>query len=748
MRRTFLTVASMCVMAGPAFAQGAARTDTIPPAAGADSQAILKALDARVRANPKDAAAWNRIGMINWVLSDRSRATSGYRDPETVRLTHVADSTLKIAADAAPANAYYRLLVAKFLQSSQNPGAQKHFDIALDVARKGIDSVSWAEAAVSVGNVFWRRFDNVKNRRMNLTTDDVGRSISDAMQPVARNLGALAAAAEIDPFGDVPDWFQAMYGATPQLAWKDVGALIQRITMPLPADLNGASDYERASALFREAYAASPANARAFRSVAMALADSSRWHELDAFTRAHLARIPWDPNAWMALGLARQREGDGRGAAAAFDSAMANFTPAERARLDRIQRVLRPNDTARVTRANKDVQAATSSVYWRFADPLWSRPGNESRTEFLARVEFAELRWTVDELGVRGAETDRGDIYIRYGPPDIVAAIQPKASSDGNDIITFWLYKSGLMFSFSGMSMYGTARTPIYDRGMTDAIKEAQPVRWDNIGDLQVDTMPLQVARFRGGRDSVDVIVATKPPFAAITAASDVKEPMRSSFWLVRNGTVTVYDDSSTIDAPGPQSWTHRVAPGAYAYRAEASASGSLRAGRISAEIVADADSKSGFALSGFGISDVLIATRADAAATGARWSGLHAEPLAGAIARNGQLNLVWENYDFTAKDGVVQYTVAISIAREHTAAGRITARILGALAEIAQINLQGDRIVLTFDRSVPQSAAFADDVQIALGETPAGVYTVSLEVTDKVSGKKAARATRLVVRQ
>ena len=53
---------------------------------------------------------------------------------------------------------------------------------------------------------------------------------------------------------------------------------------------------------------------------------------------------------------------------------------------------------------------------------------NEYRLEFLARVVFADFRWTDDDLNLRGADSDRGDIYVRYGPPDTEMGIQGNAT--------------------------------------------------------------------------------------------------------------------------------------------------------------------------------------------------------------------------------------------------------------------------------------------------------------------------------
>ncbi|HYV99544.1 MAG TPA: GWxTD domain-containing protein, partial [Gemmatimonadaceae bacterium] len=526
--------------------------------------------------------------------------------------------------------------------------------------------------------------------------------------------------------------------------------LLQQTTMPLSSDVNGAIEYEKASELFREAYLTSPTNARAFRMVAMTLADSSRWIELQNFAVRHLRAIPWDPQAWLVLGLAQQRQRDTKGAGRSFDSAFVNMDATERAYYDRIERVLNPKDSTRLRNVNDAARDATNRLYWKYADPLWSRGGgNNTHIEFLARVVYAELRWTVDELNARGAGTDRGNVYIRYGPPDITAVLQPKATSEGQDVITYWLYKSGLMFSFSGMSTFGTAQTPLQDRFMAENIQEAQPVRWDNINDMTIDSMPLQVARFRGGKDSVDILVAARPPFARIAAASEVKEPVSSLFWLLKDGTMPVYQDSGVIANADIRTWSKRVAPGTYVYRAEASAPGSTRAARATSYLQANNDPKTGFALAGFGVSDLLVASQADAAVSTSRWSTLHVTPATGPVKSGSQINLVWENYEFGQKEGSAQYAVTLSLIRDQSAAGKIAAKVLGALASVAQIDdKQNDRIVVHLDRSQPYAAAFADAIQIGLGETPPGVYTLTLEIADKVSGQTARRSQQLLIQR
>jgi hypothetical protein len=143
-----------------------------------------------------------------------------------------------------------------------------------------------------------------------------------------------------------------------------------------------------------------------------------------------------------------------------------------------------------------------------------------------------------------------------------------------------------------------------------------------------------------------------------------------------------------------------------------------------------------------------LLATSAEPrAGVEKRWTDLAITPAVGALHRNGQLALVWENYDFGERDGSAKYQVVITLRQEHTLAGQIAASVVGALATIARVDHGPDRVGVTFDRSPPFSPAFVDHLTMSLGETPAGTYTLTLQVTDQITGKVVTRTKTIRIR-
>ncbi|HYV97527.1 MAG TPA: GWxTD domain-containing protein [Gemmatimonadaceae bacterium] len=785
MRRAAFAAGLVCVSV-TLRAQTPRGAENLSAGAVAESLAVLQRLDSAVRAHPKDAAAWYRRGMVAWALSVRDQAKPPIKGLDHTRLGRLADTSLRIASQLAPDSTRFWVASGRYLISS-GWGPTKLmsswiFGGAIDAARKNLDPDDHAQAAIDMGRVNWRRYESRANRQLELDPGAAPRSMAEALNPLLRAAEALYGAANMGTISGGIDYSSGALGGggyaaasaiqsnvsdvgsmgivglgtsrpeldmgTPQLAFKDATETFNRLTKDLPPDVQGEADYTRAELLFREAYDAAPRYERSLPSLAMLLAEKNRWAELATLARAHVNASPWDPWAWLSLGLASHRRGDDKMAAAAFDSAMVYLAPADRGRLDQLERLLPPKDSARVANMGLGDRAAIQRLYWLATSPLWSQEGGSPRLEFLSRVTYAELRWSVLELKLHGADTDRGNIYIRYGPPDKTFTIAPDMNHQITDVTTVWIYNSGLMFIFVGPPAFGVARFPYTDRAIVESLTEAQPVRWDNIASVKIDSMPVQSVRFRAG-DSVDVVLATRANVDTIQKSSDVAGPVNAFAYWLGGGTVTAARDSVLANRVAPNVFRHRLAPGAYLVRAEATAQGSTRAGRASALVVAMNDSSSGFTLRGFGISDVLLATslRSELAAP-ARWTDLDAAPLAGPQPKGAPLGLVWENYSLTNEDGHARYAVTLTLERVRGGSGRVVAEILDRIGGAIGVERSGDRVVNRYDRTVAYAPTITDHILMSLGETPPGDYQLTLQITDAVNGKSTSRTTRFSIRE
>jgi GWxTD domain-containing protein len=718
-RSTFATIVlSMALGSRPINAQSPAGSATLSAGAVADSLAVLKQLDVAIATNPRDAASWFRRGMIAWSLYERDRSKPPIAGLDWTRLGRMADTSLRIAADIEPENGEYRLMVGRYLLLSgvsfTRLASYGMFQNALESARLDTNPRVLAETAVEAGRVHWRRYDALAHRVME--TGGVGTS-ERSTEGVADQGNRAAVARD----------------ALRQIA----------ITLDDNLGFIGEMDYRKSEALFREAFDADRTFERGYRQFAMLLVERNRWQELSAVARARIDAVPGDAWAWLTLGLSLQRaDVSNRNAAAAFERGMSMLSAGERMRLDRLERLLKPADSARVARLDSATRAAVEKLYWTNADPLWSREGNEIRAEFLARITYAELRWTAEEMRVRGAETDRGNVHIRYGPPDLLYAMKGADS----EIMTTWVYNAGLRFQFRGLPTFATAEFPsLAAPGFVDMMA-VSPVRWDNIRTVRIDSIPSQVARFRATADSVDLYVATRPPIAEIRAAADVAGSVRTDFWLMSGGIRQFAHDSAKVDVPGVQTYVHRVPTGAYVFRTEATADGALYAGRALAMINAATDSATGFTTSGFGMSDVLMAASASARGTAQRWRDLTIQPILTTVVQRGEFALVWENYDLGADAGSARYQVTVTIERQRSLAGRIAAQIIGRAGSALGVDRQPDRLTIHYERSVPHAPVVLDNVALGLAETPAGSYAITVGILDRVTGRATSRAFSLTV--
>jgi hypothetical protein len=201
------------------------------------------------------------------------------------------------------------------------------------------------------------------------------------------------------------------------------------------------------------------------------------------------------------------------------------------------------------------------------------------------------------------------------------------------------------------------------------------------------------------------------------------------------------------VTVESARQWTYRVPAGSYYYRIESHVPGAAVAARAAATTMLGRDTVTGFTTRGFGMSDLLLATNAEAAANAARWRDVSFTPLTGAVRAGASLALVWETYDLTRAESDARYTVTVTMERERSTGARIAASIANSLATLVGVERGDDRLTVTFDRTVPHAPFVADLLNIELAETPAGSYRLSVDVTDRVSGAVTSRTTRVVVR-
>tara|TARA_B100001029_G_C15062375_1_gene459678 strand:- start:574 stop:1746 length:1173 start_codon:yes stop_codon:yes gene_type:complete len=90
--------------------------------------------------------------------------------------------------------------------------------------------------------------------------------------------------------------------------------------------------------------------------------------------------------------------------------------------------------------------------YWKSMDPTPNTEQNEVMNEFFQRVDYATTNFS--EIGP-GWQSDRGRIYILFGPPDHIEIVNQNNQGYKYEI---WHYNSGKQFIFIDEGMFGNYR--------------------------------------------------------------------------------------------------------------------------------------------------------------------------------------------------------------------------------------------------------------------------------------------------
>ncbi len=695
-------------------------------ATAGDSARAYAVLDSALRKDKRNAAAWHSFGILSWNMARSARNGSFVKDARNIRLLANADSALRLATKHAPDSARYWLTLSRFNitsgVSTMRFASGQQSGNAYEAATKTGEKLLLAEAASGVGMAAWRRFEAIANRSL------------------------------------VVDQQQVQFGAiTNRSRARDyVESFSKKIEPP-----TGNDDYLEAEKYFREAVAADSVNQRYSRQLYMALAERKRWDELRALAALRSKQFPLDFQSQLALGLAHHRLEQEAASKIAFDSAFAVMDDPDRDRISRFSRILRP----KATKATKGTIGDSASflalppgqrrgyeeAYWFINDPLAITNENEFRLEFLSRVVYADFRWSVDETGLLGADSDRGDIFVRYGPPDYEANLPGNAQIATNTLV--WSYRTGLTFFFELPPGFSTARFAFNDRDAVDQIRSQVPVSWSNLQSLRfVDTIPVRATRFRAGGDSADVIVAATIPIDSLVhalgldrAAIDLDFRTFDQFVRVRgaeSNQTTVSPDSSP--APLDRSWTRRLGPGINIVRVEALQADSKRAARAVSRLTPAATS-------GFDMSDVLLGTKPtlrDGVRVATRWSDVSTTPSSGDFPQ-GSVGLLWEIYELTDRDGQNRYKVSITVERaERGGALGFAVRALDGIGRaVGQVRQGNDRFIIAWVGNKPASATQVEFISLEMGNAPTGLYRLRVVITDDANNRKSVRNTEFRIR-
>ncbi len=687
-----------------------------------DTAAAMERLTRATKLAPTMADAHYRRGMLM-----ARQAGTGMGDLFKRR---AANAELERAIRIEQGNPAYYLELGRLRlkESVMRLDAQRLFKRALQAAEQRGNPTVVADVQAELGDIYYRRYAAVGHRRM--LTGDVWQFDPDeamANQHYAKDF-LDSRTSEIDDAGEL--------------------------------DLRLAEDRYRAGV------SASPAHEASSMGLLGILYDEQRYEEFLEISHQFVRANPKSARANLFSGLGLWRVGRAAEAVRAFERGLALLTPGERAHVTDLSVILRRADAERYDELTSAQRAEFNRIYWSANDPLKLTPENEHLLEHLARVAYADLRYSAPDLHLRGWDTDRGVIYIRYGPPPVIATFPPETSQMGSDIAmtgkitTVWFYpERNLRFVFYGPPGYNFARFAGEFRTYVEDARYAQPVKYDNVPvNEAMDSIPVQVAAFRSrGADSgsTDLVFFAGLPLTRMASGVDLVEgPIQNGLFVTDplERAVTTQRRTETVRFAAEhqlerRTYTTELTPGEYRFRVEARQPTTGRAARGAGPLTVEAFNRPTLMLS-----DVILADRvAPRVEEPAGRTDFFVDPNpAMEFAPGGEVHLYWEMYNLQPDStDQVEYQVEVVFRVQSLERHGLVARIVGGVLDAVGTTAKGDdRVSVRYDASTTLGGRdrVPGWVAVDLADSPRGIYTMELIITDRRTGQIAVRQRAFTV--
>jgi GWxTD domain-containing protein len=668
---------------------------------------------------------------------DTSGAISAY-EAAVRRDNRDAEAHFRYATRFEPDSAKYWLALAELFRTEGDVTTRAQVPGLVDRARRAARKHGSGETArveYRIALIEWERYEHF-GRRYLLSSDVLGVDIAQILE----------------------DWRYA----------EDFFRVRAR---PVPGN-PGEAALTAAEEALRLALGAEPRFVDAAGLLAVLFGEQGRWAESYEMARQLTRAAPDSGRAWAILGLSLVRLGRWREAQRAFDRALERMTPELRAPYDNLGLILSSADSATIAASSPAERAGWNSLYWTATQPLFLGQVNETRLEFFARLAYVIHRWSDPLRGYQGYESDRGAVYVRYGPPDVWATFGRWAASDVRDPETgtdaaasmelerntmVWVYSpSHLRFAFSLNPGFARAVFAGDHRSLYAESRNAIPVRFDNVPVVRtLDTIAVQVGQFRSdSAGGTTVVIYAEPPVGRMLAGAELGATPLVQAAIVKDSALRDVVRERRQEATEPKdslevshaSWRLTLPPREYLLRVEATVAAVERAARSSAPLRVRS-----FAGDTLMMSDVIAAARvAPRDSTIERWTELLIQPAAGRYRPGEEVALFWEVYNLRPDStGTARYEVEVRFTVQELERRGIAARFLGGIADAAGLSAEGDdQVALAYRRDVTtgRGGRVVEYLSVDLQGAPDATYLVTVTISDLVAQRTTSADRRIAI--
>lgn len=494
---------------------------------------------------------------------------------------------------------------------------------------------------------------------------------------------------------------------------------------------------------FRRAFEADPGHVDTATRLLGHLADAGEWAAYDSIARRVVLAAPEDPRSHLFLGLGLHERGRSAEAEAAFRQALALLPEEDRRRFDDVTLLLPPAQQSRFAELDSASRAETARLFFTGKDPLFLTDVNERRLEHYARLAWTELKFGAPASGLRGWDSERGEIYIRYGAP--LTQLQCCYGAGGLRF-HYWSYGTdGPNFVFTRPLTYRRATLTGPAKALADELAVRTPEAYRPRTLTSIHDLPHQVVRFRAaepGLTRVEVYGELPLDSLGLEPGDSVEtgvflfDAAYNPLWAARRSTLVderAFGLTYRLDVP----------PGEFLYGVEARRAAPDSVPRPAARARA-ALAAPGFPEHELSVSDLLVATlirprtempmgREDLAIAPSRTLR---------FASGDPVHLYFEVYGLQADEqGLVRYDAELTV--EGQTRRSVVQRVLRGAAELFRRSDPGARVV--WQRTAPSAGdRTVDYLRVELPPVEPGEYAIRIQITDSATGQSAAATRRI----
>lgn len=246
------------------------------------------------------------------------------------------------------------------------------------------------------------------------------------------------------------------------------------------------------------------------------------WNEMIRLSKHWIQRDTADYNGYLFLGLGYLRSTEYAGADSAFQQFTKRLHRLDRMQFDYFDQFLSSNQQQLTLKLLPFELNEFRENFWKSRDPLYMTDYNERKLEHYGRVAEATLLFSSPDGAIEGWKTDRGKIWVRYGPPvrriknlnfsqtkSLTAKLSNPDPFQDEDLYEFWYYNNYVIMFYefplwSGRAQFVDSRNWSTTQFVEQLQKRAPETYTMKIEGKQI-TFPYYALNFRGNKGTTRV---------------------------------------------------------------------------------------------------------------------------------------------------------------------------------------------------------------------------------------------------